>query len=68
MRLVINGREEEIPVLTTVGELLRHLELLGQRVAVERNGTVIRRSDLEQTPLEEGDRLEIVRFVGGGSR
>jgi sulfur carrier protein len=42
------------------------LELKGDRIAVELNGEIIRRTAWPQTPIRSGDRLEIVHFVGGG--
>ena len=50
----------------TIADLVRELELAPEKVAVERNGEIVPRSTLEDTPLAEGDRLEIVHFVGGG--
>ncbi|MBU2587486.1 MAG: sulfur carrier protein ThiS [Alphaproteobacteria bacterium] len=50
----------------TIADLVRELELAPGKVAVERNGEIVPRSTLEDAPLAEGDRLEIVHFVGGG--
>ncbi|MDT8280666.1 MAG: sulfur carrier protein ThiS, partial [Erythrobacter sp.] len=50
----------------TIADLVRELELAPEKVAVERNGEIVPRSTLEDAPLVEGDRLEIVHFVGGG--
>jgi len=50
----------------TIAELVRELELAPEKVAVERNGEIVPRSTLGEAPLAEGDRLEIVHFVGGG--
>lgn len=50
----------------TIADLVRELELAPEKVAVERNGEIVPRSTLEDAPLAEGDRLEIVHFVGGG--
>ena len=49
-----------------VALLLESLELAGKRVAVERNGEIVPRSQYGNTPLAEGDQLEIVVAVGGG--
>lgn len=51
---------------TTIADLVRELELVPEKVAVECNGEIIPRSTLDAAPLAEGDRLEIVHFVGGG--
>lgn len=50
----------------TIADLVRELELVPEKVAVERNGEIVPRSTLGEAPLAEGDRLEIVHFVGGG--
>lgn len=50
----------------TIADLVRELELAPTKVAVERNGAIVPRSTLEEAPLAEGDKLEIVHFVGGG--
>lgn len=66
MRVVINGEGRDIPNNLSIEELLRHLELRMERVAVERNREIIKRERWGAVQLEEGDRLEIVHFVGGG--
>ena len=66
MRVLINGRQEEIGKLSTLGDLLRSRNIVPQRVAVERNGELVARDHYDTTPLVEGDHLEIVTFVGGG--
>jgi thiazole synthase len=50
----------------TIADLVRELELEPTKVAVERNGAIVPRSTLEDAQLAEGDKLEIVHFVGGG--
>jgi len=64
--LSVNGSERSIPPGTNVARLLESLELAGKRVAVERNGEIVPRSQYGDTPLAEGDQLEIVVAVGGG--
>lgn len=66
MNLVLNGRDQEVPVLATVAELASWLALPAFGSAVELNGAVVPRAQFGNTPLREGDRLEIVRLVGGG--
>ena len=50
----------------TIADLARELELAPEKVAVERNGEIVPRSTLAEALLADGDRLEIVHFVGGG--
>jgi thiamine biosynthesis protein ThiS len=66
MSLLVNGERHDAPADATVLELLRALGIRG-RVAVERNGTVLRQAEHEDTRLEDGDVLEVVTFVGGGA-
>lgn len=66
MRLVVNGEDHETPEGTTVRDLLVRLGLGGGLVAVERNGEVVPRAEHPNTALNDGDRLEVVHFVGGG--
>jgi len=66
MRVEINGESRDVPERLDLAELLRHLSLPDQRVAVELNCEVIRRSDWPSRMVREGDKIEIVHFVGGG--
>ena len=66
MRLHINGEECETPPLVSVADLAAWLELPAFGSAIELNGEVIRRAEHPATLLREGDRLEVVRLVGGG--
>lgn len=66
MKLLLNGAEREAPALATVADLSAWLDLPAFGSAIELNGTVIRRAEHQATPLREGDRLEIVKLVGGG--
>jgi thiamine biosynthesis protein ThiS len=66
VKLILNGEPREAPVLATVADLAAWLALPAFGSAVELNGEVIRRADQAATPLKEGDRLEVVRLVGGG--
>lgn len=66
MKVRLNGDERELPDGLTVATLVTWLELAPEQVAVERNGTIVRRAEQASTPLEEGDVLEVVTLVGGG--
>ena len=66
MRLVVNGEERQVGKSTTVKQLLASLGLADTLVAVERNEDVVPRARHEITELHEGDRVEVVHFVGGG--
>jgi len=62
----INGDLGRVTVGLTIAGMLRELELDPRKVAVERNLEIVPRSSFDQMAVEEGDRLEIVHFVGGG--
>jgi thiamine biosynthesis protein ThiS len=62
----LNGQPRQVDAGLMLDELLRRLELPAQRVAVERNRQVVPRDLFAGTPVEAGDRLEIVTLVGGG--
>lgn len=66
IRIVLNGKSREVASRTTIAALLAALSLPETRVAVERNGEIVRKSVYDATDLANGDRLEIVTFVGGG--
>lgn len=66
MKLTVNGNLQECPAGTTVTALLEQLSLTGRRVAVERNGEIVPRSEHSLTALVDGDQIEIVVAVGGG--
>lgn len=67
MQIQLNGENHTLAETCTLEELVRELSLTPQRVAIELNRTVVRRDHWAQTILNEGDRVEIVHFVGGGS-
>jgi thiamine biosynthesis protein ThiS len=67
MNVIINGERREIPDGMTVQKLIHYLELKEERIAVERNREILRRAEWDETLIQEGDTLEIVHFVGGGT-
>jgi thiamine biosynthesis protein ThiS len=64
----INGESRELAASMTLAELILHLALAPERLAIELNQRVVRRTDWPQTNISEGDRIEIVHFVGGGMK
>ncbi len=64
--VAVNGHTRQVPHTTTVAQLLTELDTAGKRVAVERNGEIVPKSQHDSTKLSSGDRLEIVIAVGGG--
>jgi len=66
VKVTVNGEAHDAPAGETVASLVARLGLGGGPVAVERNGEVVPRARHTETVLADGDRLEILRFVGGG--
>jgi thiazole synthase len=67
LHLTVNGKPESAPAGTTVAALLAQMGMDPARVAVERNENVVPRRTWNEALIAEGDRVEIVAFVGGGS-
>ena len=67
MLVVVNGKETQVADNTSVDEVIHALGLKAERVAVELNHRIIKRGQWTSTALSEGDRVEIVHFVGGGA-
>jgi thiazole synthase len=65
--ITLNGQRREVPEPLTVAALLRLLELRPEHVAVERNRDLVPRAQHAETPIAEGDELEVVTLVGGGA-
>jgi thiamine biosynthesis protein ThiS len=63
---MVNGEPRLVPGPATAADLLRHLGLDARTVVVELNRKIVRRPHLGDTPLAEGDAVELVHFVGGG--
>lgn len=66
IELAINGEPRSFPAPLTLARLIELLDLAGKRIAIEKNGEIVPRSQHADTPLANGDRLEIVVAVGGG--
>lgn len=67
MKLKVNGEEKTFDAPLTLAALIENMGLKPDRVAVELNREIAPRNRWGETQLEDGDRLEIVHFVGGGS-
>ncbi|MGE5500549.1 MAG: sulfur carrier protein ThiS [Ignavibacteriales bacterium] len=66
MQISVNGEERRFEGVTDVAGLVAHLGLDTRKVAVERNLEIVPRSAYAATQLTDGDRIEIVTFIGGG--
>jgi thiamine biosynthesis protein ThiS len=66
MKLQINGEQRDLPDGLTVTTLIEHLGMKPDRMAVELNLEIVTRAQWQATTLKDGDKLEVVHFVGGG--
>ena len=62
----INGTTRELPDSTSIAALIEEMNLTGKRIALERNGEIVPRSQFAVRQLANGDKLEVVVAVGGG--
>lgn len=67
MKLFINGQVREVPdTVSTVSQLLEHLGIAHKLVVVQRNEQILKQEEYESANVSDGDKIEIVHFVGGG--
>ncbi|WP_411817669.1 sulfur carrier protein ThiS [Hyphococcus sp. DH-69] len=66
MDITINGEKKALDGPLTIAGLLGVLALEPRKIAVERNLEIVPKSKYDETPLSDGDKIEIVQFVGGG--
>jgi thiamine biosynthesis protein ThiS len=66
LQVTVNGEARAVPGPATLLDLLAHLGLDPRTVVVERNREIVRRPQLGDTALADGDAIELVHFVGGG--
>jgi thiamine biosynthesis protein ThiS len=67
MKIVVNGEQHEAEEFLTVAHLLQKLNLRSEQVAVEVNLKILDRGDFPTWNLHDGDKVEILSFIGGGS-
>ena len=67
MNIVVNGNNTDIDDGCVISDLIKVIRLNSERIAVELNKKIVRRADWGSTTLSEGDKVEIVHFVGGGA-
>ena len=68
MHIQVNGEPRTVTAGATVAGLLKELDIRPDRVAVELNLTILDRSEFDGRSLQEGDRIEIISFIGGGGK
>jgi len=66
VKLTLNGEIHTLPDDLTISGLIAHLGLPNKKIAVERNLEVVPKSTFSEVKLSDGDKLEIIHFIGGG--
>lgn len=66
IQIIVNGKDVELERAMSVNAYLDHIGLRGRRVAVAVNSDVLHEDEYENTLIGEGDRVEVVRPIGGG--
>jgi len=66
VHITLNGDPLDVPGPASVTDLLKSLEIDARRVAVEHNLVIVKRTAFDNTIVRDGDKVEIVNFVGGG--
>lgn len=66
MHITCNGEQITVEQQTTLNDLVLSLDLNPQSLVAELNGRIIEAPDFAAHPLRENDRIELIRFVGGG--
>jgi thiamine biosynthesis protein ThiS len=67
IEILLNGERRTVPDGLTVADLVSYLNLVSERLAVEYNSQILKRKNWDRKLVSDGDKLEIVHFVGGGS-
>ena len=67
LHIQVNGEPRETRVGTTVAELLQELDIRPDRVAVELNLQILDRQEFDRRAFNDGDRIEVISFIGGGT-
>ena len=69
MNLTINGKPVDVPDGVSVKDLLKHQDVkMPDMVSVELNGDILERKTFDQTVIKDGDRIELLYFMGGGAQ
>lgn len=66
LKLVVNGKERVVPAGTTLRALVEEMGAVPSRVVVERNLEIVPEESLGSVEVADGDKVEIIQFVGGG--
>ena len=68
LTIIVNGKKTNIDEGSVLSDLVKALDLNPERLAIELNRRIVRRADWHSTTISDGDKVEIVHFVGGGGK
>ncbi len=66
VKIILNGEEKTLPQKMTIANLILHYQLDVKKIAIEKDLEIINPQDFAKTLIDEGSRIEIVHFIGGG--
>jgi len=66
MKIILNGKETNNDTIKNLEELVASSAAIIEGMVVELNGKIIRKNQWKEQPLKEGDKIELIQFVGGG--
>ena len=66
MTITLNGQSHPVAAATTIGTLVRELNLVPATLLIEHNGLALHREEWNSRPVQEGDKVEFIRVVAGG--
>ena len=66
IQIIVNGETQRLAAATTITAFVNQWQLTGERLAIEYNLNILPRAQWAETVLQDGDKLEVVHFVGGG--
>ena len=66
IKIILNGEEKALPQQMTVAQLIAYCELDVKKIAIEKDLEIVNPSDFAQVVLQNGNKVEIVHFIGGG--
>ena len=66
MTITLNGESRSVPPVSTIDALVRELKLIPTTLLIEHNGLALHREEWNSCPVQEGDKIELIRVVAGG--
>ena len=67
MNVIVNGQQKEFSQISSLNDIIISFAQDSRHIIAEINGTIIKKNHWSQTPIQEGDTIELISFIGGGS-